>query len=109
MDILDQFASRGVNLSRIESRPTGQFLGHYFFSIDADGHIADARMAEALSGLHRISPQLRFLGSYPRADAQAPVVPAHTTDQAFHAAQEWVGAIRNLHPGPETGGGSKTA
>ena len=38
MEILDQFASRGVNLSRIESRPTGQYLGHYFFSIDADGH-----------------------------------------------------------------------
>ncbi|MCZ2401940.1 prephenate dehydratase [Paenarthrobacter sp. Z7-10] len=90
MQILDQFASRGVNLSRIESRPTGQFLGHYFFSIDADGHISDARMADALSGLHRISPNLRFLGSYPRADAQAPVVEPHTSDDAFQQAQLWV-------------------
>ena len=50
MEILDQFATRGVNLSRIESRPTGQYLGHYFFSIDADGHVADARVADALAG-----------------------------------------------------------
>lgn len=89
MEILDQFATRGVNLSRIESRPTGQFLGHYFFSVDADGHIAEARMAEALRALHRISPQIRFMGSYPRADAQVPEIPAHTTDQAFHEAQSW--------------------
>ena len=68
MEILDQFATRGVNLSRIESRPTGQYLGHYFFSIDADGHVADARVADALAGLHRISPATRFLGSYGRAD-----------------------------------------
>jgi len=93
MEILDQFATRGVNLSRIESRPTGQYLGHYFFSIDADGHAADARMADALAGLHRISPATRFLGSYPRADGQAAVVEPHTSDQAFGAAQAWVHSI----------------
>jgi prephenate dehydratase len=93
MEILDQFATRGVNLSRIESRPTGQYLGHYFFSIDADGHVGDARVADALAGLHRISPATRFLGSYGRADAQAPVVPAHTSDEAFQAAHSWVARI----------------
>lgn len=93
MEILDQFATRGVNLSRIESRPTGQYLGHYFFSIDADGHIADARVADALAGLHRISPATRFLGSYGRADAQSSSVAQHTSDQAFRAAHEWVGQI----------------
>lgn len=90
MEILDQFATRGVNLSRIESRPTGQYLGHYFFSIDADGHVADARVADALAGLHRISPATRFLGSYSRADGQRAVVAPHTSDQAFRAAQAWV-------------------
>ncbi|WP_240721351.1 prephenate dehydratase [Pseudarthrobacter sp. NamE5] len=90
MEILDQFASRGVNLSRIESRPTGQYLGHYFFSIDADGHVADERVADALAGLHRISPATRFLGSYPRADRQATVAEAHTSDPAFRAARAWV-------------------
>ncbi|HET7139904.1 MAG TPA: prephenate dehydratase [Arthrobacter sp.] len=93
MEILDQFATRGVNLSRIESRPTGQYLGHYFFSIDADGHIGDARVADALAGLHRISPATRFLGSYGRADAQATDVAAHTSDEAFRSAHEWVDGI----------------
>ncbi|GAC1370293.1 MAG: prephenate dehydratase [Pseudarthrobacter sp.] len=103
MDILDQFATRGVNLSRIESRPTGQYLGHYFFSIDADGHVRDARVADALAGLHRISPATRFLGSYGRADAQKVVVAPHTSDEAFHAAHQWVDGILQPRPGlPET-------
>jgi prephenate dehydratase len=111
MEILDQFATRGVNLSRIESRPTGQYLGHYFFSIDADGHAADARVADALAGLHRISPATRFLGSYGRADAQSPVVAPHTSDEAFHAAHAWVqgilsGAPVGQDPAPEA---SRTA
>ncbi|MCU1531000.1 MAG: prephenate dehydratase [Arthrobacter sp.] len=93
MEILDQFATRGVNLSRIESRPTGQYLGHYFFSIDADGHAADARMADALAGLHRISPATRFLGSYSRADGQRSEVVPHTSDPAFRAAHAWVSKI----------------
>jgi prephenate dehydratase len=93
MEILDQFATRGVNLSRIESRPTGQYLGHYFFSIDADGHVQDARVADALAGLHRISPATRFLGSYGRADAQGVYVAPHTSDEAFQAAHQWVGGI----------------
>lgn len=93
MEILDQFASRGVNLSRIESRPTGQYLGHYFFSIDADGHALDSRVADALAGLHRISAATRFLGSYARADKQEAVVAPHTSDAAFASAHAWVDAI----------------
>lgn len=93
MDILDQFASRGVNLSRIESRPTGQYLGHYFFSIDADGHARDARVADALAGLHRISPAMRFLGSYARADKQPASIAPHTSDAAFASARDWVESI----------------
>lgn len=93
MQILDQFAARGVNLSRIESRPTGQFLGDYFFSVDADGHVEDARVADALKGLHRISPGLRFLGSYARADRRTPAVERHTSDEAFGAADAWLGQI----------------
>ncbi|WOH18828.1 prephenate dehydratase [Paenarthrobacter sp. GOM3] len=93
MDILDQFASRGVNLSRIESRPTGQYLGHYFFSIDADGHASDSRVADALAGLHRISPATRFLGSYARADRQPAVVAPHTSDAAFASAHAWVDSL----------------
>ena len=52
LELLEQFAARGVNMSRIESRPTGDGLGLYQFSIDLQGHIAEARMAEALMGVH---------------------------------------------------------
>lgn len=93
MDILDQFGTRGVNLSRIESRPTGAFLGDYFFSIDTEGHIADARVADALRGLHRLSPGLRFLGSYARADRREYPVAVHTADGAFDAADRWMEGI----------------
>ncbi len=93
MEILDQLGTRGVNLSRIESRPTGAFLGDYFFSIDAEGHIADARVADALRGLHRLSPGLRFLGSYPRADGWEYPVAAHTSDDSFQDADSWVKGI----------------
>lgn len=104
MEILDQFASRGVNLSRIESRPTGQYLGDYFFSIDADGHVGDERVADALAGLHRISPATRFLGSYPRADMQATLVEPHTADRAFRAARTWVeGILRPVDGTAESG------
>ena len=71
LELLTEFAVRGVNLTRIESRPTGARLGHYCFSIDCEGHIADARLGEALSAIHRIVDEVRFCGSYPRADGQA--------------------------------------
>lgn len=93
MAILEQFASRGVNLSRIESRPTGQFLGHYIFSVDVDGHIKDARVADALRGLHRVSPEIRFLGSYPRADKQQPQIRSYNSDGAFDDAAAWVQSL----------------
>jgi len=60
-------------------------------------------VADALAGLHRISPATRFLGSYGRADAQAPVVPEHTSDEAFQAAHAWVkGILAGDSLGPET-------
>lgn len=93
MGILEQFASRGVNLSRIESRPTGQFLGDYFFSIDIDGHLAEERVTDAVRGLHRLSPGLRFLGSFPRADRRASAVSGHNGDKAFRQAHEWVARL----------------
>lgn len=94
LEILEQFASRGVNLSRIESRPTKTTLGSYFFSIDAEGHIADARIAEALMGLHRVCKEVIFLGSYRRADGQAPVIPYGATDDDYLDASRWLTRLR---------------
>ncbi len=94
LTMLEQFATRGVNLSRIESRPIGDELGRYLFSIDAEGHIAEARMGEALMGLHRVCPVVRFLGSYPRADGVANDVSTGTSSADFAAARQWVADLR---------------
>ena len=67
-ELLQEFAIRGVNLMRIESRPTGEGLGRYCFSVDAEGHLTDRRVGEALMGLRRRCLNVRFLGSHPRAD-----------------------------------------
>ena len=90
LQLLQEFAVRGVNLSRIESRPTGGGLGQYCFSVDAEGHITDRRVSEALMGLHRICPKVRFLGSYPRADEVAPSVRPELSDAAFTEASDWL-------------------
>ena len=94
LTMLEQFSARGVNLSRIESRPIGDSLGRYSFSIDAEGHIAEERMGEAFMGLHRVCPQVRYLGSYPRADGVAADVHLGTADADFRTARERLRAVR---------------
>jgi prephenate dehydratase len=94
LEILEQFAARGVNLSRIESRPTGAGLGRYCFWFDAEGHIVDQRVGEALMGLRRTCPDVRFLGSYPRADKVGPEFVAGTTDADFRDAATWLARLR---------------
>ena len=93
--ILNEFAVRGVNLTRIESRPTRKALGDYYFSIDIEGHVDDARVAEALMGLHRVCLDVRFLGSYPRHDGKAPVLRPGVTDQDFAEANDWLRQLKN--------------
>jgi prephenate dehydratase len=95
LTMLEQFATRGVNLSRIESRPIGDELGRYRFSIDAEGHLAEPRMHEALMGLHRVCPVVRFLGSYPRADKARNDVRPGTGADDFDAARQWVESLRS--------------
>jgi prephenate dehydratase len=94
LEILTEFAVRGVNLTRIESRPTKKQLGDYFFSIDCEGHIDDERVGEALKGLHRICADVKFLGSYPRTDAGTSLVKDAVTDQAFQEADVWLATMR---------------
>jgi prephenate dehydratase len=94
MAILNEFAVRGVNLTRIESRPTRKALGDYFFSVDVEGHVADSRVAEALMGLHRVCLDVRFLGSYPRHDGKQPVLREGVTDVDFADAQQWLDRLK---------------
>jgi prephenate dehydratase len=96
LEILEQFASRGVNLTRIESRPTKTGLGNYCFSIDAEGHLRDPRMAETLQGLHRICADVVFLGSYARADGVRPQIARGFTDGDYARAKTWYASL--IHP-----------
>ena len=68
LNILTEFAVRGIDLSRLESRPTKQQLGDYFFSLDCVGHIDDQNLGDTLIELRKICADVKFLGSYPRHD-----------------------------------------
>ncbi|MBY8848350.1 prephenate dehydratase [Saccharothrix longispora] len=89
-DLLAELALRGINLTRIESRPTKGRLGEYRFYIDLDGHVSEPRVGDALAALHRHCPETRFLGSYPKAEPGGPVA----GNEEFVAAAEWLSDVR---------------
>jgi prephenate dehydratase len=66
VEVLGIFSKRGINLTRIESRPTRQALGTYVFLVDLQGHREDATVAEAIEEARGATLWLRVLGSYPR-------------------------------------------
>lgn len=74
---LQQLSLRGVNLTRISSRPTRELLGTYVFHIEMIGHIEDSAVAAALQGLQRESSWIRYLGSWPLATAPRGVDEEH--------------------------------
>lgn len=93
LELLEHFATRGVNLTLIASRPVGDRMGRYRFVIDAEGHVRDERVADALLGVKRFSPRVVFLGSYPRADGVTAVPRVSTDDASFRDAREWLTRI----------------
>ena len=93
LELLEQFATRGVNLTLLASRPIGDRMGRYRFVIDAEGHVRDERVADALLGVKRYSPRVVFLGSYPRADRIAATTHAVYDDDAFRDAREWLHGV----------------
>ncbi|CCG01226.1 Prephenate dehydratase [Blastococcus saxobsidens DD2] len=96
LELLQEFAVRGISLTRIESRPTRQRLGVYSFSLDCEGHVADPRVGEALAALHRLCDDVRFLGSYPRADGRENrPVRQESSDAAFADADVWLARLRS--------------
>jgi prephenate dehydratase len=94
VEMLTEFAVRGVNLTRLESRPIGDRLGRYCFSIDCDGHVDDARVGETLMGLRRVCADVRFLGSYPRGGGTPAKIRAGTSDTEFADAAAWLNRLR---------------
>jgi prephenate dehydratase len=66
---LDEFASREINLTKIESRPRREQMGHYMFFVDLAGRVGDAPVAEAIAAAKAQCEHVRVLGSYPAARA----------------------------------------
>lgn len=66
VEVLAIFSSRGLNLTRVESRPTRRALGTYVFLVDFQGHRTDPTVVEALAAAREAALWLRVLGSYPR-------------------------------------------
>ncbi len=113
LGLLTELAVRGIDLTRIESRPIKDRHAEYWFHLDCLGHVAEPAMGEALAALHRRCDRVRFLGSYPRAAngraSRASGEPGMPTSEhasgpsalvgpsdagGFAAAQEWLSRLR---------------
>lgn len=68
VDALTELAERGVNVTRIESRPLRRGLGRYLFFLDLEGGLAEETVREAVDGLRSKAESVRILGSYPVGD-----------------------------------------
>ncbi len=94
LSILQEFAARAINLSKLESRPTKRGLGDYCFLIDLEGHLDDELVADALRNLKMKQTDVKFLGSYPAAGAHGPAV-RREADLAWKRADEWLADLRS--------------
>jgi prephenate dehydratase len=98
-EMLAELAQRGINLTRIESRPTKERLGEYRFFLDLIGHVTERRVGDALAALRRRCLHVRFLGSYPTAERMITAVPPSALDAEFDQAAEWLAAVRRGETG----------
>jgi prephenate dehydratase len=89
---LAEFGIRGIDLTRIESRPTRTELGTYRFFVDCVGHIDDDAVAEALKALHRRCADVRYLGSWPTGSA------AGVGPPPAYEASRWLAGLREGKP-----------
>jgi prephenate dehydratase len=99
LEILTEFAARGVNLTRIESRPTKGRIGQYCFSLDCEGHVGDERVGDALAALHRVCADVRYLGSYERRDGTQGPIRAGQRDADFRDGRAWLDHVRRSGTG----------
>lgn len=95
LGILQEFAARAINLTKLESRPTKRGLGDYCFFIDCEGHVADEVIADALRNLSAKQGELKFLGSYPVGGPfEAGVERRRAAGRAWKHAAAWVESLR---------------
>jgi prephenate dehydratase len=91
--ILQEFAARAINLTKLESRPTKRGLGRYCFIIDLEGHVDDELVADCLRDLRSKLADVKFLGSYPAAGEHGPAV-RRDAEAAWRDADAWIQALR---------------
>jgi prephenate dehydratase len=95
LGILQEFAARDVNLTKLESRPTKQGLGDYCFFIDCEGHVSDEVVADALRNVRAKQGDVKFLGSYPvGGPREAGVEKRRRVGKAWKQASDWVDELR---------------
>lgn len=95
LDVLTEITGRGVNMVRIESRPTRSRLGEYVFLLDVDGHLTDPALTEMAAALDRRRVLLRWLGSYPRALGTNATMPEHAQPHTYASATARVQRLLN--------------
>jgi prephenate dehydratase len=91
--ILQEFAARSINLTKLESRPTKKALGDYCFVMDLEGHIAEELVADCLRDLKSKVADVKYLGSYPAAGDHGPARRAEA-DAAWRDASRWIENLR---------------
>ncbi len=94
LSILQEFAARAINLTKLESRPTKRGLGDYCFILDLEGHVADELVADCLRNLKSKHAEVKLLGSYPAAGEHGPAL-RRDSDAAWKAADEWLSDLRS--------------
>lgn len=95
ISILQEFAARAINLTRLESRPTKTGLGDYCFVIDFEGHVADELVADTLRNLVAKQGGVKFLGSYPAAASTSKSkARRRAAGKAWRDASRWVEELR---------------
>ena len=93
-EILGAFSARGLNLTRIESRPTRRGLGDYCFVIEFEGHVHDAATGDCLRELHASGVSVKFLGSYPFHGGPSASRAATLPDVAV-ISEDWLERLRS--------------
>ena len=91
--ILQEFAARAINITKLESRPTKRDLGDYCFFLDFEGHIADEIVADCLRNLRAKQKQVKLLGSYPVAGASN--TKRRSVEKAYRDAEQWMADMRS--------------
>jgi prephenate dehydratase len=91
--ILQEFAARSINLTKLESRPTKKGLGNYCFLIDLEGHVGEELVADCLRDLKSKVEDVKFLGSYPAAGEHGPAR-RRDAEAAWRDADRWLGHLR---------------